>query len=104
VERFFDQRRTFPKIKGSYLKQLPIRTIDFNDPADVARHDRMVSLVEAMLALHDQLAAGHTPSAKTLLQRQIDATDREIDALVYELYDLTPDEIRIVEEERRRTT
>ena len=32
-----------------------------------------------------------------MLQRQIDATDREIDALVYELYGLTEEEISIVE-------
>ena len=31
-------------------------------------------------------------------QRQIDATDKEIDRLVYELYGLTDEEIRIVEE------
>ncbi|MDI6448307.1 hypothetical protein [Anaerobaca lacustris] len=31
-------------------------------------------------------------------QRQIDATDAEIDRLVYALYGLTDDEIRIVEE------
>jgi hypothetical protein len=30
--------------------------------------------------------------------RQIDATDRQIDRLVYELYGLTEEEIRIVEE------
>jgi len=33
------------------------------------------------------------------LQRQIDATDRQIDRLVYELYGLTEEEIKIVEEE-----
>jgi len=38
-----------------------------------------------------------TPTHKTLLQRQIEATDRQIDALVYELYDLTVEEIAIVE-------
>ncbi len=32
-------------------------------------------------------------------QRQINATDREIDRLVYELYELTPEEIKIVEGE-----
>jgi len=32
------------------------------------------------------------------IQQQIDATDRPIDKLVYELYELTDDEIRIVEE------
>ena len=35
---------------------------------------------------------------KLLVQRQIDATDRQIDQLVYELYGLTDKEIRIVEE------
>jgi hypothetical protein len=32
-----------------------------------------------------------------MLKRQIDATDRQIDALVYELYALTEEEIKIVE-------
>lgn len=35
---------------------------------------------------------------KPLIQRQIDATDKQIDQLVYELYGLTDEEIRIVEE------
>ena len=33
-----------------------------------------------------------------MIQRQIGATDRQIDRLVYELYDLTDEEIAIVEE------
>ncbi|MBM3189598.1 MAG: restriction endonuclease subunit M, partial [Chloroflexi bacterium] len=84
-------------LNRQYIEQLPIRTIDFTSPADVARHDRMVALVERMLALHKELAAARTPHDKTLLQRQIEATDRQIDALVYELYDLTAEEIAIVE-------
>jgi hypothetical protein len=35
---------------------------------------------------------------RTLLQRRIEATDQQIDRLVYELYDLTEEEIAIVEE------
>ena len=34
--------------------------------------------------------------------RQIEATDREIDRLVYELFDLTTEEIRIAEEATAR--
>jgi len=87
-----------------YMEALPIRTIDFADPTDVARHDRMVALVERMLALHRELAAAEAgaPARVTLLQRQIAATDAEIDALVYELYGLTDEEIRIVEEGTKR--
>jgi len=56
----------------------------------------MVALVEQMLALHQKLAAATVPADRTLYQRQIEATDRRIDALVYELYGLTEEEIEIV--------
>ena len=42
----------------------------------------MVSLVDRMLALHKQLQEAHTPHDETTLQRQIEATDRQIDARV----------------------
>ncbi|MCW5554168.1 MAG: N-6 DNA methylase [Verrucomicrobiae bacterium] len=80
-----------------YFGELPIRTINFSDKADKAAHDRMVSLVETMLALHQQLAAARTPQERTALERQIAATDTQIDRLVYDLYGLTEDEIKIVE-------
>ena len=92
-----DGKQTFPKIKGSQIKQLPIHNIDFTNPTDKARHDKMVELVERMLDLHKQLHAARLTQAQTLLQRQIDATDRQIDRLVYELYGLTEEEIKIVE-------
>ena len=79
------------------LKKIPIRTIDHSDAGDVARHDCIVSLVNSMLSLNKQLAEAKTSHEQTLLQRQIEATDRQIDALVYELYELTEEEIKIVE-------
>ena len=80
-----------------YIEQLPIRPINFDDPADAARHDKMVALVERMLALHRKLAVATVPPDKELYQRQIEATDRQIDALVYELYGLGEEEIGVVE-------
>ena len=50
-----------------------------------------------MLDLHKKLASATIPAEKKPYQRQIEATDREIDALVYELYGLTDEEIAIVE-------
>ena len=79
-------------------KETPIRVINFDNPADKARHERMVSLVERMLELQKQLSAAQVPQAKTLLKRQIALTDRQIDELVYALYNLSEeDEIKIVE-------
>jgi hypothetical protein len=57
----------------------------------------MVKLVEQMLELHPKLAGARTPQEKTALERQITATDTQIDALVYELYGLTKEEIALVE-------
>ena len=87
----------FYRLKIYHVKQLPIRTIDFSDPADVARHDRMVELVQTMLDLHRQLSSAGPDHERTLLARRIEATDRQIDRLVYELYGLTEEEIEIVE-------
>ena len=80
-----------------YFGELPIRVINFFDPTDKACHNRMVELVNQMLELHKQLASTKTDHDKTVIQRQIDATDRQIDQLVYELYGLTEEEIKIVE-------
>jgi hypothetical protein len=75
----------------------PIRTINFSDPADVARHDKMVTLVERMLDLNKRLPEARTDQDQTLIQRQVAATDKEIDELVYEIYGLTEEERKIVE-------
>ena len=97
-------KQTATQMRGGYfsfesrfIRSLPIRPIDFTDPADATRHDQMVALVQRMLDLHKQLAASTLPHSKELLQRQIDATDRQIDRLVYALYGLSDEEIRIVE-------
>lgn len=87
----------FTKIRTNQLARLPIPTLDFNNHDERKMHDRMVQLVEQMLALRKQLPEAKTGHEQTMLQRQIDATDRQIDKLVYELYELTPEEIAIVE-------
>jgi type I restriction-modification system DNA methylase subunit len=84
-----------------FIGQLPIRRINFSDPDDKARHDRMVKLVEQMLSLHKQLAGTKTPDDKTRFQRQIDATDRQSNNLIRELYDLSEDEPNSVETSKK---
>jgi len=97
LNSYFRKRFTTISVKAASLGALPIRRIAFCDCADKARHDRMVGLVERMLELHKKLAAAKTEHEKTVLQRQIETTDRQIDLLVYELYSLTEEEIKIVE-------
>jgi len=63
----------------------------------------LVELVQRMLTLNKQLAKARAAQKKTAIQRQIDALDGQIDRLVYELYDLTDEEIAIVEEATDQT-
>jgi hypothetical protein len=92
------KRGGYFEYKPMYISKLPIRTIDLSDSSEQEDHNRIVALVETMLRLHKDLQTAKTDHEKSLIQRQIDTTDKEIDNLVYELYDLTDEEIRIVEE------
>ena len=49
------------------VSQLPIRTINFSNPADKQKHDAVVGLVETMLSLHEQKAATADPSERAQL-------------------------------------
>ena len=53
--------------------------------------------MQAMLDLHKALSSAGPEHERTLLARRIEATDRQIDRLVYELYGLTEEEIGLVE-------
>ena len=80
-----------------YVGTLPIKMADVSQGEEKPRHAQMVNLVETMLELHRQSSAARTANDRTLIQRQIDATDRQIDRLVYELYGLTEEEVVMVE-------
>jgi adenine-specific DNA-methyltransferase len=84
-----------------YFGELLIRLIDFTDSDDKARHDQIVGLVEQMLASKKQLDAAQSDKDKDFYSNRCDGLDRQIDAMVYELYGLTPAEIKIVEETSR---
>ena len=90
------EQRVIPQIKAAKLYDLPFPVIDISQSGK-ASHDRMVELVDQMLSLHKQFVSAKTDHDKTVIQRQIDSTDHQIDQLVYELYSLTEDEIKIVE-------
>jgi hypothetical protein len=92
--------KLFPQIRINVLESLPMHIVNFTDVQENALHAQMVELVDRMLSLHKQLETANIDHDKTLLQRQIDTTDQQIDRLVYELYGFTEEEIRIVERDK----
>jgi hypothetical protein len=65
--------------------------------ADKSRHDKLVLRVDKLLDLMPKLRAATSDRERATLQNAVTATDQQIDALVYELYGLTPAEIKLVE-------
>ena len=76
------------------ISKLPIRRIQ---PSD-ARHARMVDLVQRMMDLLAANDNARSAQEKTKISRQIAVTDSLIDTLVYELYELSDEQIAVVEE------
>jgi hypothetical protein len=104
---FFLFRTILPKLRGDFyepsyvfLKDFPIHTIDFSNPADKAQHDKLVALVDNMLELQKKYHEARMERDKELYERQIKFIDEQIDRLVYDLYGLTEGEIGVVEENR----
>jgi type I restriction-modification system DNA methylase subunit len=87
------EARVIPQVKASKLEPLPF-------PKAMQQSQLVPILAEksqSMFHLSRQLASARTPHEQTALERQIAATDTQIDQLVYALYGLTEEEIKIVE-------
>jgi hypothetical protein len=87
-------------VKLNQLTQLPIRRINFDDPAEKSAHDEIVQLVEKMLALQKERQSVRPEDEYDRvrdLEREVARVDEEIDRKVCALYGLTEEEIKIVE-------
>ncbi|MDD5778692.1 MAG: TaqI-like C-terminal specificity domain-containing protein, partial [Candidatus Thermoplasmatota archaeon] len=78
-----------------YMKRIPIKPID-KEGQKV--HKKMVELVDKILDLNKQLLKVTNKEEKKELRYQTLYIDQQIDQMVYDLYGLTDEEIRIVEE------
>jgi len=84
----------FPQVTIRDILAMP-----FPPALRISKHSNpLLTLVERVLASYRHLATASIPTDRVFYQRQINATDKQIDKLVYKLYNLTDDEIRIVEE------
>ncbi len=91
--KFLDEsKKTFQKILIQDAKQFPIVNTDNKE-----LQKQIVLCVNTIIDLKKKLLKAKSAPEKTTIQRQIDATDRQIDELVYELYGLGEEERRIIE-------
>ncbi len=97
VNKCLTNKDSIAQVKKVDLDTLPIRTIDFENREDKERHDKLVGLVEQMLDAKLKLSGANTDKDKQFYERFCSSLDSNIDNLVYKLYELTDEEIAIVE-------
>jgi Eco57I restriction-modification methylase/TaqI-like C-terminal specificity domain len=85
-----------------YVGKLPLHTVSFSEPNEKQQYDSIVRAVKQILGLHAALTSVKTSRTKTMIQRQIAATETRIDRLVYDLYGLTEQEVELVERAQQK--
>lgn len=89
--------RVLAQVKPTILMQLPIRKLNLSNPIDKTCHEKVVQKVEMMIESKRKLAAAKTDKEKTYYENKCTSLDRQIDLIVYELYGLTEEDIKLVE-------
>lgn len=79
------------------LKQIPVRTIDFNNLADVTAHKEIVERQKSLISLGDRIAAiGNNARKATPLKRQFELLKEEQQQAINNLYGMTKEEISLI--------
>ena len=91
IERLVKSKAS--KFRGDYyshgkqfVKQLPIYKINFDDPAEVAKHQRIVELVQTIMQLKERLMAVPNIAQRTVIERSIAAVNNDLNSTIDELY------------------
>ena len=91
-KEFSNESKLTVNLSKEYLSAIPIKKISLDNQMP------LIELANKIMELNKRLVVCKTPQEEKLLKIQIDKIDEQINAIVYELYGLTEDEIAIVEE------
>lgn len=75
-----------------FIATLPIYKIDFENPDEVAKHQRIVELVQNIMDLKVQLAIAPNAARRTVLEHSITAINTELNNAINELYQVEAQE------------
>ena len=90
---------TSTALRGNAYRLTPefITRFSFPDLDSNENNESLIKLVDQMLAAQEQLNSALSDSDKKFLQQRVDILDKQINTVVYRLYGLTEDEVKVVE-------
>jgi type II restriction/modification system DNA methylase subunit YeeA len=90
-------RGDYIRWKSIYMRELPIPNIDLSNADEKAKHDLIVHAVEQIMDAKAKLATAKNDGEREFLTNKCEKFETDINNAVYSLYDLTPEEIKLVE-------
>ncbi|NUM40156.1 MAG: N-6 DNA methylase [Leptospiraceae bacterium] len=93
-----EKGRVFAEVKVVNLEKLPIKIIDTKNNTEIQKQNEIIKHVETLLKLNADKQNTTLPSQLEMINNRIDHAESKINELVYQLYELTEEEIKIVEE------
>ncbi len=92
--KFYDSKLLFPKIKKAYLDCIPIKKIS------MSKQLPLINLVDKMVSLNKQLnkIGNKKTDEQAKIEGKLKGIDKEIDDLVYKIYDISEEEKKIIEQ------
>ncbi|MBQ6218934.1 MAG: Eco57I restriction-modification methylase domain-containing protein [Methanosphaera sp.] len=96
---WFFIKNTSTAMQGNAYRLTPMYLNEFYFPnLKKFSVDDMNKEINKIIELNKTYKTCNTPTERKLIQQQITTTDKKINEIVYELYDLTEEEIKIIEE------
>jgi len=79
------------------LSRFPIKLIDQNNPKETEKAEEIIKLVDQIIILKKQLVAETLQSNISQIESKLDYLEKKVDKNIYVLYDLTEDQINMIE-------
>jgi hypothetical protein len=89
--------RVFAEVKVVNLEKLPIKIVDYSNIEETKIHNQIISYVEQLLQLNKDLQAATLETKKEQIKSKIEYFEDKINELVYQLYNITDEERKIIE-------
>ncbi|MBI3502747.1 MAG: N-6 DNA methylase [Bacteroidetes bacterium] len=102
VTYWYCNKYKMPTIGLYELHSIPIKPIDFKNTAEKNTHDEIIKHVDLLLKLNEELQEEKLQTKIEQIKQRIEHSEEKINELVYELYDLKKDEIKIIEEAQNK--
>ncbi|HEY9659457.1 MAG TPA: TaqI-like C-terminal specificity domain-containing protein [Allocoleopsis sp.] len=96
AQKFTNHARLTVNVSKTFIQQLPIYRLNLDQASERKKYHQILDLVENMCLLQKKLAFETIAIEQGKLQHFIKNMDNQIDELIYELYQLTDDEINMI--------